>query len=62
MENKMELKMELRTWKNKDTGEVKQFPSYYVEFKGIKINMRPSDRTATQILNMLYGYNVEEKE
>ena len=55
----LELKMEIRTWKNKETGEVRQYPSYYVEYQGIKINMSPSDQTGNQLLNMLFGYKPE---
>jgi len=48
------LQKEVKTWHNKDTGEVKEFNVYHVVINGIKIDLKPVDRTAMQILDNFY--------
>jgi len=45
----MELKREVRTAQN-DKGESYSYDVYYVEIKGIKVDLKPKDSTAKQLL------------
>lgn len=48
------LQFEWKEWVNKETGEVKKYRAYYVEWAGIKIPVRAGDPTAQQILNQIF--------
>lgn len=48
------LKYEWREWTDKNSGEVRKFRVYYVEWNGLKIPVRAADNTAQQILNQIF--------
>lgn len=48
------INYEWREWTDKNSGEVKKYRSFFVEFNGIKIPVRPADNTASQILNQAF--------
>lgn len=54
------LKYEWREWTDKNSGEVKKFRAYYVEWNGLKIPVRAGDNTAQQILNQIFD-NLQNK-
>lgn len=55
------LSYEWREWINKETGEVKKYRTYYVEWNGLKIPVKPGDATAQQILNQIFDNLEREK-
>lgn len=48
------LRYEWKEWVNKETGEVKKYRAYFIEWNGIKIPVRAGDPTAQQILNQIF--------
>lgn len=48
------LRYEWKEWINKETGEVKKYRAYFIEWNGIKIPVRAGDATAQQILNQIF--------
>lgn len=48
------LKYEWKDWVNKETGEVRKFRVFFVEWQGLKIPVRAGDNTAQQILNQIF--------
>lgn len=48
------LRYEWKEWVNKETGEVRKYRVYFVEWSGIKIPVKPGDNTAQQILNQVF--------
>lgn len=56
----MNLQYEIVEWTNKDTGEVKEYPRYYVNIQGIKVNLKPADHTGNQLIQLALGINKDE--
>lgn len=52
--NQLVLRYEWREWINKESGEVKKYRAYYVEWNGLKIPVRAGDNTAQQLLNQVF--------
>ena len=46
----MNLFVELRQWRDDNTGEVKEYYVYYVVVAGVKVYMQPKDNTGRQLL------------
>lgn len=54
------LSYEWKEWVNRETGEVKKYRAFYVEWNGLKIPVKAGDNTAHQLLNQLFD-NMENK-
>mgnify|MGYP001044137346 CR=1 FL=1 len=48
------LKYEWKEWTDKNSGEVRKFRVFYVEWGGLKIPVKAGDNTANQILNQIF--------
>lgn len=48
------LKCEWKEWTNRDTGEVKKYRVFYVEWSGLRIPVKAGDNTAHQLLNQIF--------
>ena len=48
-----ELKKEVQSYTDKTTGEIKEAINYYVDYQGIKVQLRPADFTGREILNVM---------
>lgn len=54
------LQYEWKLWTNKETGEVKKYRVFFIEWNGIKIPIKAGDNTAQQILNQIFD-NLENE-
>lgn len=54
MKDLLVLKYDWKEWLNKETGEVRKYRAFYIEWGGLKIPVKPADNTAQQILNQIF--------
>lgn len=56
MENKtLQLMAEIVPYKDKNTGEPKSFVRFVVDLNGLKLQVKPNDRTAQSLLEQYFS-------